>query len=211
MFTGIVKALGRITAAQREGSNVHYTFASPLSGELGVDQSVAHDGVCLTVTALGEGTHTVTAIQETLNRTALSAWEVGREVNLELAMQAGARLDGHMVQGHVDTTGTCTSIEDVDGSWNFRFRYERHPERILVDKGSICVNGISLTVVEPTIDTFGVSIIPYTYEHTTFRQLELGSEVNLEFDVIGKYVVRYAALYGEVNGTSARARSPHGG
>ena len=202
MFTGIVKSLGTIEALTPEGSNVHIRIRSDVSDQLSVDQSVAHDGICLTVTEVGFGespdaaTHTVTAIRETLDRTALSAWEVGREVNLELAMVSGARLDGHMVQGHVDTTGECTSIEDVDGSWNFRFRYEAHPERILVDKGSICVNGISLTVVNPTADSFGVSIIPYTYEHTTFRQLAVGDRVNLEFDIIGKYVVRYAALYG---------------
>jgi len=204
MFTGIVKALGTVTAIAREGTNVHFTIASAISDELSIDQSVAHDGVCLTVTDTTpsgktdqtQPTHTVTAIQETLDRSTLGDWHKGTRVNLELAMQAGARLDGHMVQGHVDTVAVCTEIKDVEGSWNFRFRYEAHPERILVDKGSICINGVSLTVVNPTIDTFGVAIIPYTYEHTTFRELCVGSRVNLEFDVIGKYVVQYARLYG---------------
>ena len=198
MFTGIVKELGTIEAMRREGTNVHVTVRSRLADQLSVDQSVAHDGICLTVTATDEaaGTHTVTAIQETLDRTALAQWSPGRSVNLELAMVAGARLDGHMVQGHVDTTAECIAIDDVDGSWNFRFRFAPAPEHILVDKGSVCVNGVSLTVVAPTADTFGVAIIPYTYAHTTFRQLRVGDAVNLEFDVIGKYVVRYAALYG---------------
>ena len=198
MFTGIVKDIGTITAMRWEGTNVHVTIRSELYDELGIDQSVAHDGICLTVVEVSASakTHTVTAIRETLERTALNHWSVGTEVNLELAMQAGARLDGHMVQGHVDTTARCISVEDVDGSWNYRFAFEPSAERILVDKGSICVNGVSLTVVSPTRDEFGVSIIPYTHEHTTFRNLEIGSEVNLEFDIIGKYVVQYAALYG---------------
>ncbi len=199
MFTGIIKALGTITAIAHEGSNIHVTVESALANEVSIDQSVAHDGVCLTITSVSASakTHVVTAIQETLDRSTLGEWRVGRQVNLELAMQAGARLDGHMVQGHVDTTGECTSVEDVDGSWNYRFKYEAHPERILVDKGSICINGVSLTVVDPTIDSFGVSIIPYTYEHTTFKNMKPGSKINLEFDVIGKYVVRYAKLYRE--------------
>ena len=201
MFTGIVKALGSVEALEREGTNVHITIVSPISAELSVDQSVAHDGICLTVTrvAASAKTHTVTAIQETLDRTALGNWGVGSEVNLELAMQAGARLDGHMVQGHVDTTAECTHVDDVDGSWNYRFRFAPGPDKILVDKGSICVNGVSLTVVKPTRDTFGVSIIPYTYAHTTFRRLRVGDRVNLEFDIIGKYVVQYAALYGQAS------------
>lgn len=196
MFTGIIKAAGEIVAVEREGTNVHFTIASPISRETSVDQSVAHDGVCLTVTRCDEVTHTVTAIQETLDRTTLGSWQKGTIVNLEFAMQAGARLDGHMVQGHVDCTAACTHIDDVDGSWNFRFRFAPDEDRVLVDKGSICVSGVSLTVVKPTKDSFGVSIIPYTYEHTGFKQLRVGDEVNLEFDVIGKYVVQYARLYG---------------
>ena len=196
MFTGIIKAAGTVTAVEREGTNVHFTIASPISKDTGVDQSVAHDGVCLTVTRRDGETHTVTAIQETLDRTTLGDWAVGTVVNLEFAMQAGARLDGHMVQGHVDTTAECTHVEDVDGSWNFRFRFAPAEDRVLVDKGSICVSGVSLTVVKPTRDSFGVSIIPYTYEHTGFKDLRVGDRVNLEFDVIGKYVVQYARLYG---------------
>ncbi len=197
MFTGIIKAIGEVRAIEREGTNVHFTVASPISRETSVDQSVAHDGVCLTVTRRNEESHTVTAIQETLDRTTLGEWAVGTRVNLEFAMQAGARLDGHMVQGHVDCTAECTYVDDVDGSWNYRFRFEPSEERVLVDKGSICISGVSLTVVKPTRDSFGVSIIPYTYEHTGFRDLRVGSWVNLEFDVIGKYVVQYARLYGK--------------
>ncbi len=198
MFTGIVKAIGEVSAIEREGSNIHFTVSSPISRETAVDQSVAHDGVCLTVTRHSDATHTVTAIQETLDRSTLGDWRVGTRVNLELAMQAGARLDGHMVQGHVDCTAECTSVADVGGSWNFRFCFEPSEDRVLVDKGSVCISGVSLTVVRPTIDSFGVSIIPYTYEHTGFRDLKVGSRVNLEFDVIGKYVVQYARLYGSL-------------
>ncbi len=196
MFTGIIKALGEVVELVYEGTNVHITIASSISSQTSVDQSVAHDGVCLTVTRCDAETHTVTAIQETLDRSTLGTWSIGTIVNLEFAMQAGARLDGHMVQGHVDCTARCTAIEDVDGSWNFLFSFAPDSERILVDKGSICVNGVSLTVVNPTIDSFGVSIIPYTYAHTGFHKLSIGDEVNLEFDIIGKYVVRYARLYG---------------
>lgn len=206
MFTGIVKSLGTIETLTPEGTNVHVRIRSDLSEELSVDQSVAHDGVCLTVTELHRGAHAVTAVRETVDRTTLGDWRPGRSVNLELAMRADALLDGHLVQGHVDATAECIEIRDEDGSWAFRFRYEASPERILVDKGSVCVNGVSLTVVEPTRDTFGVAIIPYTYEHTTFRELTVGKRVNLEFDVIGKYVLRYAALYGgaQAGGTLAR-------
>ena len=196
MFTGIIKALGRVERLEREGTNVHFTIASPLSRELSIDQSVAHDGVCLTVVEQAGATHRVTAVQETLRRTTLGDWAVGTEVNLELAMQLGARLDGHLVQGHVDATATVTEVRDEDGSWTFRFAYGAGPERVLVDKGSICVSGVSLTVVDPTADTFGVAVIPYTFAHTGFKNLRVGSRVNLEFDIIGKYVVRYAALYG---------------
>ncbi|MBB4077838.1 riboflavin synthase [Lewinella aquimaris] len=193
MFTGIIEAAGEITAIEHDRNNVHFTVRSPISGELKIDQSLAHDGVCLTVVALGEDTHTVTAIQETLQRTRLGDWQVGGTVNLERAMQAGARLDGHIVQGHVDTVGECTEVKESGGSWYFTFRYAT--EDLLVDKGSVCVNGVSLTVVEPTDDTFRVAIIPYTYEHTNFRDLRPGSQVNLEFDIIGKYIARQMAAY----------------
>jgi len=195
MFTGIIEAEGRVEHIEREGSNFHFTIASAVSDELKIDQSLAHDGVCLTVVALEPGKHTVTAIEETMKRTRLGQWQVGTVVNLERAMRPDGRLDGHMVQGHVDKVGECVSVEDVDGSWYFRFRYETAPEHLLVDKGSVCVNGVSLTVVNPTDDAFSVAIIPYTYEHTNFHQLQPGSQVNLEFDIIGKYIARHLALY----------------
>ena len=193
MFTGIIEAAGTITAVEREQSNVHFTVQSPISAELKVDQSLSHDGVCLTVVALGDGTHTVTAVQETLNRTRLGDWQVGTVVNLERAMIAGGRLDGHIVQGHVDTVGECIDVQESGGSWYYTFRYST--DDLLVDKGSVCVNGVSLTVVEPTDDTFRVAIIPYTHDHTNFRELRPGSSVNLEFDVIGKYIARHVAAY----------------
>jgi riboflavin synthase len=195
MFTGIIEALGRITHVRKDRSNVHFTIASSISDQLKIDQSVSHNGVCLTVVAVLDGTHTVTAIEETLMRTHLNTWQVGTLVNLERCMVMGGRLDGHIVQGHVDTTGICTQAEDRDGSWLYRFAFEPSHERILVNKGSVCVNGVSLTVVEPTFLDFGVAIIPYTYEHTTFQSIEVGTVVNLEFDVIGKYVARYAQLW----------------
>lgn len=195
MFTGIIEAEGTVERIVQEGTNYHFTIASPISDELKIDQSIAHDGVCLTVVALEPGRHVVTAIDETMQRTRLAEWSAGTVVNLERAMRPNGRLDGHMVQGHVDKVGTCTSVEDVDGSWYFRFEYEPAPEHLLVDKGSVCINGVSLTVVEPTDSTFSVAIIPYTYEHTNFRQLKAGSKINLEFDIIGKYIARHLALY----------------
>ncbi len=198
MFTGIIESLGKIERIEKEGTNIHFTVSSTISDELKIDQSIAHDGVCLTVIAREEGMHTVTAIDETMNRTRLAQWQVGTMINLERAMRPNARLDGHMVQGHVDTVGECISIEDVDGSWNFRFRFQPTPEHMLVDKGSVCINGISLTVVSPVEDTFGVSIIPYTFEETNFHQLSIGQQVNLEFDIIGKYIAKHLAVYGGV-------------
>ncbi len=195
MFTGIIESAGKITRIEHEADNVHFTVASPISGELKIDQSLAHDGVCLTVVALEDGTHTVTAIRETLERTRLGEWKTGDTVNLERAMQAGARLDGHIVQGHVDTVGECLNVEEAGGSWYFTFRYALSPETLLVDKGSVCINGVSLTVVEPVDDTFKVAIIPYTYEHTNFNALAPGVKVNLEFDIIGKYIARQMAAY----------------
>ena len=195
MFTGIIEAAGRVEKIEREGTNLHFTISRSISDELKIDQSIAHDGVCLTVVALAPGQHTVTAIEETLLRSRIGQWEVGTIVNLERAMKPNARLDGHMVQGHVDKVGECISIEDRDGSWYFRFRYEPAPEHMLVDKGSVCVNGVSLTVVNPTEEEFSVAIIPYTYEHTNFNQFQVGSKVNLEFDIIGKYIARHMALY----------------
>jgi len=196
MFTGIIETLGTITKIVKEGTNYHFTIASSISKELKIDQSVAHNGVCLTVVELDDHTHTVTAIEETMIRTNLGDWQIGSVVNVERAMQSHARLDGHIVQGHVDTTGTCVSVKEVDGSWYFTFEYEPTPEHLLVDKGSVCINGVSLTVVNPKDKLFSVAIIPYTYEHTNFSSFEVGTKINLEFDIIGKYIGRYMAVYG---------------
>jgi riboflavin synthase len=200
MFTGIIESTGHVQALRHEGSNVHFTIASPISAALKIDQSLAHNGVCLTVVGLGHGTHTVTAVEETLQRSNLGSLKIGDPVNLERAMQANGRLDGHFVQGHVDTTGTCTGVETLDGSWYFHIEYPFLPEYLLVDKGSVCINGVSLTVVKPAENSegkarFSVAIIPYTFENTNFKSLKAGDKVNLEFDVIGKYVARYLALF----------------
>lgn len=195
MFTGIIETFGRVRSIRHEGSNTHFTIASDLANELKVDQSLSHNGVCLTVVAVQNDSYVVTAIDETLQRSNLGNIQEGDLVNLERAMVYGGRLDGHIVQGHVDDTGMCTGVEEKDGSWYYTFRYKPTPEHLLVDKGSICVNGVSLTVVLPKEDLFSVAIIPYTYEHTNFHKLVPGSMVNLEFDVLGKYLARYAALY----------------
>ena len=198
MFTGIIECLGEVTQAVEEGTNLIYTIASPISHALKVDQSVAHDGVCLTVTNVDGSYHQVTAVRETLLRSNLESWKVGTAVNLERAMQQHARLDGHMVQGHVDATGTLLAIVPQDGSWALELEYPDAYRHLLVDKGSVCVNGISLTVVQPINNTFQLAIIPYTWEHTTLSQLVPGSKVNLEFDILGKYVARYLSLYPSV-------------
>jgi len=195
MFTGIIESPGVVKDLKKEGSNLQLTIASDISNQLKIDQSIAHNGVCLTVIAQTANTHVVTAIDETLVRSNLGTLEVGDRVNLERCMTANGRLDGHIVQGHVDTTGVCTKVESLDGSWYFHFEYEANENYILVDKGSICVNGVSLTVVEPTLNTFKVAIIPYTFEHTNFKSIKAGVRVNLEFDIIGKYISKYAALY----------------
>jgi len=195
MFTGIIEVLGKVEQIVTEGTNVHYTVSCPLSNEFKIDQSVSHNGCCLTVISLAEGQHTVTAIEETLKRTNIGDLKVGDVVNIERAMSASARFDGHFVQGHVDTTAKCIAVETVEGSWYFSFQYNLKPEWLLVDKGSICINGVSLTVVEPQGDTFSVAIIPFTYEHTVFHKIEVGSTVNLEFDMIGKYITKYMQLY----------------
>ncbi len=190
MFTGIVEEVGEVTAIRKEGSNIHFSIQADFSQELQVDQSVAHDGVCLTVTELQDGSYTVCAIEETLSRTALGRWVERTKVNLERAMKLGGRLDGHMVQGHVDSVGRCTQVEALNGSWVFRFSHQDSAENITVVKGSICINGVSVTVVESEENAFSVAIIPYTFEHTNFCDLKKGDPVNLEFDVIGKYVAR---------------------
>lgn len=195
MFTGIIEVLGKVEKIVKEGTNVHYTVSTPITNELKIDQSVSHNGVCLTVVSISADQYVVTAIEETMNRTNIGDLKVGDMVNIERAMSASARFDGHFVQGHVDTTAKCIGIEAVEGSWYFSFQYDLKPEWLLVDKGSICINGVSLTVVEPKGDTFSVAIIPYTYENTVFKQFKIGDTVNLEFDVIGKYITKYMQLY----------------
>lgn len=190
MFTGIIEKLGELVAMRQEAQNIHYTIASPLSGELKIDQSVSHNGVCLTVVALGEGQHTVTAILETLQKTNLQDWRTGTKINLERCMPAHGRFDGHIVQGHVDQTAECISVADEGGSWRYRFAFDPSKGNMVVEKGSVCVNGVSLTVVDAADAAFSVAIIPYTYEHTSFHQLQVGSIVNLEFDIVGKYIQR---------------------
>lgn len=190
MFTGIIETLGEVEKVVAEGSNLHFTIKSAISHELKIDQSVAHNGVCLTVVALNEGSHTVTAIEETLNKTSLGQLKLGNKVNLERCMQMNARLDGHIVQGHVDQTAECILVNELDGSWEYRFKYDQNTGNVTVEKGSICVNGISLTVVNSAIDEFSVFIIPYTFEHTNLQEVKVGNTVNLEFDIIGKYVAQ---------------------
>lgn len=190
MFTGIIETMGTITHIEREGGNVHYSLSSNITHELKIDQSLAHNGVCLTVIAIDDDQYTVTAIQETLDKTALKQWSVGDKINLERAMRLGDRLDGHMVQGHVDEVASCISVEDQNGSWLYRFEYGEDSNNITIEKGSICVNGTSLTVVGSASNTFGVAIIPYTYEHTVFHQLQKGDLVNVEFDMVGKYIAK---------------------
>jgi riboflavin synthase len=190
MFTGIIEATGKVIDSRSEGKNIHFRIEAPFVDEIKVDQSIAHDGVCLTVIEKDSTSYVVTAIDETLQRTSLSLWKPDRIVNLERCMKVGDRLDGHIVQGHVDTCGTCTEIREVDGSWEFRFEHPDGPGFITVSKGSICINGVSLTVVQSRAGFFSVAIIPYTYEHTNFSQLRIGEPVNLEFDIIGKYVER---------------------
>jgi len=190
MFTGIIETMGTVSQIVEEGTNLHFTIASTLSNELKIDQSIAHNGVCLTVVSLTDHTYTVTAIQETLHKTNLQHLKVNNKINLERCMQMNGRLDGHIVQGHVDQTGVCILREELDGSWEYRFKYQGEKGNVTVEKGSVCVNGISLTVVNSTDDEFSVFIIPYTYEHTNLHEVNVGDTVNLEFDIIGKYVAR---------------------
>jgi riboflavin synthase len=190
MFTGIIETLGIIKDIQKEDENLHITVSSSITNELKIDQSVAHNGVCLTVVAIENDTYVVTAIQETISKTNVGDWKTDDIVNLERAMKLGDRLDGHIVQGHVDQTGVCKSIEETDGSWRFTFEYDASLNNITIEKGSITVNGVSLTVVDSKINEFSVAIIPYTYEHTNFKTFRVGSKINLEFDVIGKYVAK---------------------
>ncbi len=190
MFTGIIETLGEVVALKKEGENLHISIQSAITPELKIDQSVSHNGVCLTVVDIQNRVYTVTAIQETLDKTSLGSLVLGSKVNLERAMVLGARLDGHIVQGHVDQTAICEKIEEKGGSWFFTFRYDASKNNITIEKGSITVDGVSLTVVDSQKNQFSVAIIPYTYEHTCFNTYSKGSVVNLEFDVIGKYVAR---------------------
>jgi riboflavin synthase len=194
MFTGIIETLGIIKEIRKEQGNLHITVASEITHELKIDQSVAHNGICLTVVQIDQNQYTVTAIQETIDKTAIGTWQVGDTINLERAMKLGDRLDGHIVQGHVDQTGTCIRILEANGSWVFTFAYDPSLSNITIEKGSITVNGTSLTVVNSAADSFSVAIIPYTYEHTNFHTYREGTMVNLEFDVIGKYVARLTTL-----------------
>lgn len=194
MFTGIIETLGVVTNIVKEQENVHLTIKSDITNELKIDQSVAHNGVCLTVVAINNDEYTVTAIKETLDKTNIGFLKVDAIVNLERAMKLGDRLDGHIVQGHVDETGVCTNIKDDEGSTVYTFTYASDKNNVTIEKGSITVNGVSLTVVNSTKNGFSVAIIPYTKEHTTFKTLQVNDTVNLEFDVIGKYVARLTNL-----------------
>jgi riboflavin synthase len=188
MFTGIVEAMGVVRAVRQENTNKHFQIESVLGTELKIDQSVSHNGVCLTITRLEGASHWVTAIDETLQKSNLNALVVGSAINLERCMKADGRFDGHIVQGHVDQTAVCASVQNANGSYVFRFEFEPSKNALIVEKGSICVNGVSLTCFNVTENSFTVAIIPYTWQHTTFGQLQVGDSVNLEFDVIGKYV-----------------------
>ena len=201
MFSGIIEGLARVVAVKREEENVHFTLSCDFASELTIDQSIAHNGVCLTVVSLDGDTYTVTAMKETLDRSNLGLLKEGDEVNVERSMMINGRLDGHIVQGHVDQTATCIAVEEQGGSHQYTFRYKTDKEMVrhgyfTVDKGSVTVNGVSLTVCRPTEDTFQVCIIPYTFEHTNFHAIKEGSVVNIEFDIIGKYIARMNSLTG---------------
>jgi riboflavin synthase len=195
MFTGIVEALGVVTEVEQEGTNKTFTLKSDIAREFKIDQSVSHNGVCLTVVQTQDELYKVTAIEETLNKTSLNSTVEGDKLNLERCMPATGRFDGHIVQGHVDQTAMCIKKENRDGSWLFDFQYDPALGNITVEKGSICINGVSLTVFNSTADTFRVAIIPYTYAYTNFHNLEVGGVVNLEFDIIGKYIKRIMGGY----------------
>ena len=193
MFTGIIEYMGEVVSLQKEAENLHISMRTPITQELKIDQSVAHNGVCLTVVAIEGDIYTVTVIQESLQKTNLGNLQVGDQVNIERCMKLGDRLDGHLVQGHVDQTAKCVDVVEVDGSWYFTFSHE-NLGNITVEKGSICVNGVSLTVVNSQADSFSVAIIPYTYNHTNFHNFKIGTIVNLEFDILGKYIVKMNQL-----------------
>ena len=190
MFTGIIESIGKVENIEKDGENYHFTFQSDISKNLKIDQSVAHNGVCLTVTSQNNIEHQVTAIYETIQKTNMSSLKIGSLVNLERCLKIGDRLDGHMVQGHVDDTVVCTKINEEDGSWRIGFEGENLNEKLIVDKGSICINGISLTVAKINKNYVEVAIIPYTYENTNFKQLKINDMVNIEYDILGKYILK---------------------
>lgn len=194
MFTGIIETLGKVQDIKNQNDNLHVSVQSSITNELKIDQSVAHNGVCLTVIAIENDVYTVTAISETIQKTNLGDWKIGDSLNLERAMLLGSRLDGHIVQGHVDQTGICTAVRETNGSWYYTFEYNKNLNNITIEKGSITVNGVSLTVVDSKDNEFSVAIIPYTYEHTNFKDFKVGTKINLEFDVIGKYVSRLYSI-----------------
>jgi riboflavin synthase len=190
MFTGIIESLGRVNAVESKGTNKTFWIASPISHELRVDQSISHNGVCLTVEEQKDDLHRVTAIEETLEKSNLSYWQAGDLINLERCLVMNGRLDGHIVQGHVDTTADCIDRKDLRGSWEFRFEFPKKFSQLVIEKGSICLNGISLTIFNVKKSRFDIAVIPYTFEHTNIQSVKPGSTVNLEFDLIGKYVAR---------------------
>ena len=191
MFTGIIESLGKVTNVKVDRGNIDFTIESEISSELKIDQSVSHNGVCLTVTKTGGNTHTVTAVKETLDKSSLKSFSVNDLINLERAMKLGERLDGHLVQGHVDGVAKCTETSVNEGSWIYTFEFDIKNEMLLIEKGSICINGVSLTVFDISENTFKVTIIPYTFENTSFKKLKKGDLVNVEFDMIGKYLARF--------------------
>ncbi|WP_396212691.1 riboflavin synthase [Flavobacterium sp.] len=195
MFTGIIETLGTVQEIRKNEDNYDITIASSITNELKIDQSVAHNGVCLTVVSISDSKYIVTAIKETIQKTNLSDWNVGDLINLERAMKLGDRLDGHIVQGHVDQIGTCKNIENANGSWYYTFEYNPDLRNLTIEKGSITVNGVSLTVVNSRKNEFSVAIIPYTYENTNFKSIKIGAKINLEFDVIGKYITKLQSNY----------------
>lgn len=190
MFTGIVETIGEIKAIDKQGENYHYAIASTISNELKIDQSVAHDGVCLTITSFDELQHKVTAINETINKTNMGNWKLGQKVNIERCLKIGDRLDGHMVQGHIDDTIRCSSIVEEGGSWRIGFQGLNINSKLIVNKGSVCINGVSLTVAKEERDYLEVAIIPYTYENTNFKELRVNEFVNIEYDILGKYILK---------------------
>jgi riboflavin synthase len=194
MFTGIIETMGVITGVEANGGNKTFWIESNISNQLKADQSVSHSGVCLTVEQVADGRHRVTAIEETLNKTNLSSWQVGHLVNLERSLKLDSQLDGHLVQGHIDSVATCTRVKEQNGSWEFEFTYPRKFAELVIEKGSVCIDGISLTAFDVRKKSFKVAIIPYTYEHTNIKAVRKGEIVNIEFDMIGKYVLRRLSL-----------------